>query len=220
MATIWNQWLFWGWQGLWCLLQITKITVVKCKNETVFHMDSGRCKPGNSSLPNSFQLYCNPRKTNVSPFPVNVAECPYPLQFSKTTGRCENFAEVNSGTRREEKYICISWFTLYQLFSYICKNQNTEVTVNQLLIACKNCLGGAQEPRRCEYYSLRTSRQISLVYYINFTFQIIFILIAKMSRRESFFPNKIANKPFTSVSVFISLVPIQFFKLGEGATPC
>lgn len=39
------------------------IEVVKCENGTVFHMDSNTCKSGNSSLPNSCQLYCNPRKT-------------------------------------------------------------------------------------------------------------------------------------------------------------
>lgn len=82
------------------------ITIVKCDNGTVFHMDSNTCKPGNSSLPNSCQLYCNPQKTTVNPFPVNVAECPYPLQFSETTGRCENFDQVNCGKRREEKYTC------------------------------------------------------------------------------------------------------------------
>lgn len=83
------------------------ITVVKCENGTVFHMDSNTCKPGNSSLPISCQFYCNPQKTNIFPFPVNVAECPYPLQFSETTGRCENFTEVNCGTRKEEMYICM-----------------------------------------------------------------------------------------------------------------
>nr|XP_034306554.1 uncharacterized protein LOC105340247 isoform X1 [Crassostrea gigas] len=82
------------------------ITVVKCENGTVFHMDSNTCKPGNSSLPNSCQLYCNPEKTSIDPFPVNVDECPYPLQFSETTGRCENFTEVACGTRKEEKYTC------------------------------------------------------------------------------------------------------------------
>lgn len=83
------------------------ITIVKCANGTVFHMDSGACKPGNSSLPNSCQLYCNPEKTGIEPFPVNVEECPYPLQFSETTGRCENFDEVYCGSRKEEKYICM-----------------------------------------------------------------------------------------------------------------
>lgn len=83
------------------------IEVVKCENGTVFHMDSNTCKSGNSSLPNSCQLYCNPRKTKLRPFPVNVMECPYPLQFSETTGRCENFTEVNCGTRKEETYICM-----------------------------------------------------------------------------------------------------------------
>eukprot|EP00105_Crassostrea_gigas_P024280 XP_011444485.1 PREDICTED: uncharacterized protein LOC105340228 [Crassostrea gigas] len=82
------------------------ITVVKCENGTVFHMDSNTCKPGNSSLPNSCQLYCNPEKTSIDPFPVNVDECPYPLQFSEKTGRCENFTEVACGTRKEEKYTC------------------------------------------------------------------------------------------------------------------
>lgn len=89
------------------------ITVVKCENGTVFHMDSNTCKPGNSSLPNSCQLYCNPEKTSINPFPVNVDECPYPLQFSETTGRCENFTEVACGTRKEEKYICSYWESLF-----------------------------------------------------------------------------------------------------------
>lgn len=94
------------------------ITIVKCANGTVFHMDSGACKPGNSSLPNSCQLYCNTEKTGIEPFPVNVEECPYPLQFSETTGRCENFDEVYCGSRKEEKYICMCWFSKLE-FTYI-----------------------------------------------------------------------------------------------------
>ena len=38
------------------------ITVVKCKNGTVFHSDVGACRPGNSSIASNCQLYCNPEK--------------------------------------------------------------------------------------------------------------------------------------------------------------
>lgn len=63
------------------------IKVVKCENGTVFHIDSNTCKSGNSSLPTSCQLYCNPQKTTIGPFPVNVMECPYPLQLDNWTMR-------------------------------------------------------------------------------------------------------------------------------------
>ena len=82
------------------------ITVVKCKNGTVFHSDVGACRPGNSSIARNCQVYCNPEKNDVNPLPLNVAECPYPLQFSETTKRCENFTKVICGTRSEETYFC------------------------------------------------------------------------------------------------------------------
>ncbi|XP_062568424.1 uncharacterized protein LOC134230602 [Saccostrea cucullata] len=90
------------------------VTVVRCPNGTVFHADVGRCKSGNSSLPLTCQLYCNPSTSKFfGAFPARVAECPHPLQFSEKTNQCENFTEVNCGSRKEIKYYCNYWFTAF-----------------------------------------------------------------------------------------------------------
>ncbi|XP_061179377.1 uncharacterized protein LOC133188003 [Saccostrea echinata] len=84
------------------------ITVVRCPPGTVFHSDIGDCKTGNSSLPQSCQLYCNPNQNDDFPgcFPPRIVECYYPSQFSERTKQCENFTEVNCGSRLEVKYQC------------------------------------------------------------------------------------------------------------------
>ncbi|XP_061178768.1 uncharacterized protein LOC133187419 [Saccostrea echinata] len=91
------------------------ITVVRCPNGTVFHSDVGVCKFGNSSLPEYCQLYCNPYRSKKfnGCFPPRIAECPPPLQFSERTKQCENFTEVNCGSRTEIKYYCNYWYISY-----------------------------------------------------------------------------------------------------------
>ncbi|XP_062572209.1 uncharacterized protein LOC134234164 [Saccostrea cucullata] len=93
------------------------ITIKKCPSGTVFHADMGDCKSGNSSLPQSCQLYCNPyaddKFHDSGSFPERVAECPYPLQFSERTKQCENFTDVNCASRREEKDYCSYWYIAY-----------------------------------------------------------------------------------------------------------
>ena len=122
------------------------ITVVKCKNGTVFDRLVGACRPGNASLPDSCQLYCNPEKKDVHPFPVNVEECPYPLQFSETTRRCENFTDVICGGRKEEKYACKYCLLIMNPQNFKIHYDNIQIT-----LPCKHkhthtqCRGGSVE---------------------------------------------------------------------------
>lgn len=57
---------------------------VKCPNETVFESVIRSCKPGNHSVEHGCQVYCNPN-FGMYNFPNNLAECPYPEQFSDVT---------------------------------------------------------------------------------------------------------------------------------------
>lgn len=61
----------------------------------MFHMDNNTCNSANS--------YCNPQKTTIHPFSLNVMECPYLLQFSETTGLCKNFTEVKGDVQDGRK---------------------------------------------------------------------------------------------------------------------
>lgn len=80
-------------------------TAVKCPNGTTFESLSRSCKPGNHSIGLGCQLYCNPNFDRYG-FPNNLAECPYPAQFSDVTNRCENFTKVNCGSRPQVKDYC------------------------------------------------------------------------------------------------------------------
>ena len=79
---------------------------VKCPKGTVFESVSRLCKPGNHSIDLGCQLYCNPDFKMWNGFPNNLAECPYPEQFSEETQRCENFTKVTCGTRPQVKDYC------------------------------------------------------------------------------------------------------------------
>ena len=79
---------------------------VKCPKGTVFESVSRLCKPGNHSIELGCTLYCNPDFKKMPAFPINLAECPYPEQFSEDTQRCENFTKVTCGSRPEIKDFC------------------------------------------------------------------------------------------------------------------
>lgn len=81
-------------------------TPVKCPKGTVFESVSRLCKPGNHSIDLGCQLYCNPDFKMWNGFPNNLAECPYPEQFSEDTQRCENFTQVACGSRPQVKDYC------------------------------------------------------------------------------------------------------------------
>lgn len=81
-------------------------SAVKCPNGTVFESVSRSCKPGNHSIELGCQLYCNPNFKMWNGFPNNLAECPYPEQFSDVTHRCENFTKVTCGSRPQVKDYC------------------------------------------------------------------------------------------------------------------
>ncbi|XP_061179308.1 uncharacterized protein LOC133187928 [Saccostrea echinata] len=81
-------------------------TAVKCPNGTVFEPQSRSCKAGNHSIELGCQLYCNPNFKMWNGFPNNLAECPYPEQFSDVTHTCENFTKVTCGSRPEVKDYC------------------------------------------------------------------------------------------------------------------
>lgn len=93
-------------------------TAIKCPNGTVFESLSRDCQPGNHSIELGCQLYCNP-DFQLAGLPKNLAECPYPEQFSEVTQRCENFTKVTCGPRPNVKDICeyfkkfIVLYTLY-----------------------------------------------------------------------------------------------------------
>jgi hypothetical protein len=80
-------------------------TAVKCPHGSVFESQSKMCKPGNHSIELGCQLYCNP-DLKMYGFPNNLAECPYPEQFSKTTQQCENSTKVTCGSRPQVKDYC------------------------------------------------------------------------------------------------------------------
>lgn len=80
-------------------------SAVKCPSGTTFDSVSKSCKPGNHSIGLGCQLYCNPN-FKMYGFPNNLAECPYPEQFSEVTHRCENFTKVSCGSRPKIKEYC------------------------------------------------------------------------------------------------------------------
>lgn len=88
-------------------------SAVKCPNGTVFESVSRSCKPGNHSIELGCQLYCNPNFKMWNGFPNNLAECPYPEQFSDVTHRCENFTKVTCGSRPQVKDYCKYWVQLF-----------------------------------------------------------------------------------------------------------
>lgn len=87
-------------------------SAVKCPNDTTFDSAGKSCKSGNHSIELGCQLYCNPN-FRMFGFPNNLAECPYPEQFSGVTHRCENFTNVTCGSRPQIKEYCSYWITLY-----------------------------------------------------------------------------------------------------------
>lgn len=80
-------------------------SAVKCPSGTTFDSVSKSCKPGNHSIGLGCQLYCNPN-FKMYGFPNNLAECPYPEQFSEVTHQCENFTKVSCGSRPQIKEYC------------------------------------------------------------------------------------------------------------------
>ena len=81
-------------------------TPIKCPKGTVFESVGKTCKPGNHSIELGCQLYCNPDFTMPNGFPNNLAECPYPEQFSEDLQRCENFTKVSCDSRPQAKEFC------------------------------------------------------------------------------------------------------------------
>ncbi|XP_056000588.1 uncharacterized protein LOC130048213 [Ostrea edulis] len=88
-------------------------TAIKCPRGAVFESQSRTCKAGNHSIEFGCQLYCNPNFRLLNIFPYNLAECPYPEQFSEVTQRCENFTKVTCGSRPQVKDYCQYWVQLY-----------------------------------------------------------------------------------------------------------
>ncbi|XP_055999588.1 uncharacterized protein LOC125656654 [Ostrea edulis] len=88
-------------------------TAVKCPRGSVFESQSRTCKAGNHSIELGCQLYCNPNFKMWNGFPNNLAECPYPEQFSERTQRCENFTKVTCGSRPQIKDYCKYWVQLF-----------------------------------------------------------------------------------------------------------
>lgn len=74
-------------------------TAMTCPNDTIFEERSGKCKTGKGSFSVECQIYCDSTKTDMQ-------ECTYPDMFSEETMSCENFTEVECGSRREVVDYC------------------------------------------------------------------------------------------------------------------